>query len=167
MPSKQTTPTVGDLNSAARGSGARFNSGKVEYHQFPLEAIEGTLRVLMYGAKKYAPGNYLKGQPWTVPFNSLMRHMAAWQRGELLDPESNLPHLDHAMCNLMFLSIYRDVYPEGDDRWPQMRRGGVPPEPPNEHDTGRKGQAGSKRSSAKPRRVLAYARAKRHGRSKP
>lgn len=116
----------GDVNSEARGSGARFNDGKVEYHQFPIESIEGVLRVLMYGAKKYAPGNYLKGQKWSTPFNSMMRHMAAWQRGEELDRESGLPHLDHAMCNLMFLSIYRDVYPEGDDRWPQMRRGGVP-----------------------------------------
>ena len=123
---KSNKDTVGDLTSDARGTGARFNAGKLEYHQFPLESIEGVLKVLMYGAKKYAPGNYLKGQPWTAPFNSMMRHIAAWQRGEELDGESGLPHLDHAMCNLMFLSIYRDVYPEGDDRWPQMRRGGVP-----------------------------------------
>lgn len=119
--------SIGDVKSNARGAGARFNDGKSEYHQFPLEAIEGAVRVLMYGAKKYAPGNYLKGMRWTVVFDSLVRHLAKWQRGEELDPESGLPHLDHAMCNLMFLSIYRDVYPEGDDRWTTMKIGGVSP----------------------------------------
>jgi hypothetical protein len=120
-------PAVGTLKSEARGTGARFNAGKSEYHQLPLFALDGVTRVLMYGAKKYAPGNYLKGMPWTVAFNSAMRHLIEWQRGEELDPESGLPHLDHALCNLIFLSAYRDVFPEGDDRWPGMKKGGVPP----------------------------------------
>lgn len=117
--------TIGDVNSDARGAGARFNEGKREFHQLPLFSLEGVLKVLEYGAKKYAPGNWLKGQPWLVPFDSMMRHMAAWQRGEELDPESGLPHLDHALCNLIFLSAYRDVFPEGDNRWPAMQKGGV------------------------------------------
>ena len=117
--------SIGDVNSGARGAGARFNTNKAEFHQLPLFALEGVVRILEYGAKKYAPGNWLKGQPWLVPFDSMMRHMAAWQRGEELDPESGLPHLDHALTNLIFLSAFRDVYPEGDNRWPAMRKGGV------------------------------------------
>lgn len=119
--------TVGDINSDARGTGARFNGNKREFHQLPLFSLEGVLKVLEYGATKYAPGNWLKGQPWSVPFDSMMRHMAKWQRGEELDPESGLPHLDHALTNLIFLSAYRDVFPEGDDRWPAMRQGGIEP----------------------------------------
>lgn len=120
-----STEAVGDIASESRGSGARFNSGKAEYHQLPLFALEGVVKVLMYGAKKYAPGNWAKGQPWTVTFDSLMRHLVKWQRGEELDPESGLPHLDHALCNLIFLSAYRDLYPEGDTRLKQFQKGGV------------------------------------------
>lgn len=126
---KDTNPkdAIGDVTSAERGTGARFNAGKVDLHQVPLFALEGVAKVLMYGAKKYAPGNWMKGQPWTVVYNSAMRHLSAWQRGEELDPESGLAHVDHAMCNLLFLSAYRDIYPEGDDRWPHMRKGGLSP----------------------------------------
>lgn len=126
---KPTNPKdaiVGDIHSQARGTGARFNSGKPEYYQVPLFALEGVAKVLMYGAKKYAPGNWMKGQPWTVVYNSAMRHLSAWQRGEEIDSESELPHIDHALCNILFLSAYRDLYPEGDDRWKQMQKGGVP-----------------------------------------
>jgi ADP-heptose:LPS heptosyltransferase len=45
-----------------------------------------------------------------------MRHLAAWQRGEENDPETGLPHLAHAMCNLRMLTLYSKTYPEGDDR---------------------------------------------------
>lgn len=117
--------TIGDVNSDARGAGARFNEGKLEFHQLPLFSLEGVLRVLAYGGKKYVPGNWLKGQPWSVPYDSMMRHMKDWQRGIELDEESQLPHLDHALTNLIFLSAYRDVFPEGDNRWPAMQKGGV------------------------------------------
>ena len=33
-----------------------------------------------------------------------MRHLIAWRKGELIDPESKLPHLAHAGCNLIFLN---------------------------------------------------------------
>lgn len=119
---------VGDLDSDARGTGARMNGGKLEFHQLPMFALEGAVRVLMYGAKKYKPGNWLKGQPWTVPYDSAMRHLKDWQRGEDIDPESGEAHLDHALVNLIFLAAYRDIYPEGDNRLTGMRKGGVPKE---------------------------------------
>lgn len=125
MDSTEAKEAVGDIASEKRGAGARFNSNKSQYHQLPLFALEGVVKVLMHGAKKYAPGNYLKGMAWSVVFDSLMRHLVAWQRGEDTDPESGEAHIDHALCNLIFLSAYRDVYPEGDDRWPGMRKGGV------------------------------------------
>jgi len=113
---------VGDLESDAIGSGARANGGKYEVHQLPLFALEGTSRVLMFGAQKYKKGNWAKGMDWSIPFDCMMRHMIAWHRGEELDPESGLPHLDHALCNLLFLSAYRELYPEGDDRIKEIRK---------------------------------------------
>jgi len=116
---------VGDVASSARGSGARANRDKLEMHQLPMFALRGVVRVLMYGARKYAKANWAKGMKWSVCYDCMMRHMDAWQRGEEFDPESGLPHLDHALTNLIFLSAYRDLFPEGDDRFKEFAPGGV------------------------------------------
>lgn len=107
---------IGDVNSTAKGSGARYNSGKPDYSLIPLSTMEGEARVWAYGKQKYAAWNWAKGMAWSVPFACLMRHLAAWQRGEENDAESGLPHLDHAMCNLRMLKLYASKFPEGDDR---------------------------------------------------
>jgi len=108
--------SVGDVNSNAKGSGARYNEGKPDYSMIPLCTMEDEIRVWMYGAKKYAKNNWMKGMDWDVPFACMMRHMAAWQRGEENDPETGLPHLAHAMCNLRMLTLYSKTYREGDHR---------------------------------------------------
>ena len=107
---------LGDVTSAERGSGARYNDGKTALELVPLMAMEDCARVFDYGRKKYAEWNWAKGQAWSAPLGCLLRHLAAWQRGEDNDPESGLPHLGHAMCNLVMLSTFAQTYPEGDDR---------------------------------------------------
>ncbi len=103
----------------------RFDQGKVDWSQLPLSALEGMVRVLEFGAKKYAKGNWANGGGFdhSRVFNSLMRHLVSYQGGEDLDPESGLPHLDHIMCNAMFNAYYKKN-PETfnkDDRvdWPK------------------------------------------------
>lgn len=108
--------SIGDVNSQEKGSGARFNDGKVDFSLLPLCTLEDEVRVWMHGEKKYARWNWAKGMPWSVPFACALRHLAAWQRGEDIDPESQLPHLAHAMCNLRMLTLYAQSFPEGDDR---------------------------------------------------
>lgn len=108
--------SVGDVNSAARGSGARYNDGKVPLELIPGIALEDCARVFDYGRRKYAAWNWAKGMAWMVPFGCLLRHLYAWARGEDNDPESGLPHLGHAMCNLVMLCTFAHTYPEGDDR---------------------------------------------------
>jgi len=112
--------SVGDVNSQERGSGARYNSGKADFSLIPLCTLEDEAKVWEYGAKKYAAHNWMKGMPWSVPFACAMRHMAAWQKGEENDPESGLPHLAHAMCNLRMLTLFSKTYIEGDDRPPKQ-----------------------------------------------
>jgi len=107
---------IGDVNSEAKGSGARFNSGKPDFNLIPLVTLEDEARVWEYGKKKYSAWNWVKGMPWSVPFACAMRHLSAWQRGEDLDPESGLPHIAHVACNLRMLALYSRTYPEGDDR---------------------------------------------------
>lgn len=109
-------PTVGDVKSNAKGSGARYNSGKADFSLLPLCTLEDEIKVWMYGREKYAAWNWAKGMPWSVPLACLLRHLAAWQRGEENDVESGLPHLAHAACNLRMLILYAKTFPEGDDR---------------------------------------------------
>ena len=113
---------IGDVNSDAKGSGARFNDGKPDWSLIPLWTVEDELRVWMYGREKYAAWNWAKGMAWSVPFACLMRHMAAWQSGEENDVESGLPHLAHAACNLRMLTLYARNFKEGDDRPPMSAR---------------------------------------------
>ncbi len=114
------TPTkmdaVGDVDSDARGSGARYNSGKPDFSLIPLTTLEGEARVWAFGAKKYKSWNWLKGMDWSVPYASAMRHLAAWQSGEDVDKETGLKHIDHAICNLRMLTYYAENYKEGDNR---------------------------------------------------
>jgi len=113
------TKGIGDVNSNAKGSGARYNDNKADLSLIPLSTLEDEARVWMYGKEKYAAWNWAKGMPWSVPYACAMRHLAAWQRGEELDPESGQPHLAHAMCNLRMLTLYSKTYQEGDDRPPK------------------------------------------------
>ena len=109
--------SVGDVNSSARGSGARFNDGKADLSLIPLATLAPEPRVWMYGEAKYARFNWMKGMNWSIPLACALRHLAAWQAGEDLDPESGQPHLAHAMCNLRMLTAYAESFPEGDDRF--------------------------------------------------
>lgn len=108
--------TVGDVTSEERGSGARYNNGKPALDLVPLSALEDCARVFDYGRAKYAEWNWAKGMDWSVPYGCLLRHLAKWHEGEDVDPESGLPHLGHAMCNLVMLATFAKTYPEGDNR---------------------------------------------------
>jgi hypothetical protein len=80
----------------------------------------GVARVLMGGMEKYAPLNWAKGMDWSVSYDCALRHLFKWWYArEDLDPESGEHHLDHVMCNVLFLKHYLTYYPEGDDRPPE------------------------------------------------
>lgn len=109
----------GDIESTARGTCARANGGKVSFSMVPLHLLYGCARVLVWGTRKYAAWNWAKGGKWSTPFDCAMRHLFKWWFfGEECDQESGLHHLDHAICNLLFLIHYRDSYLDGDDRPP-------------------------------------------------
>lgn len=74
--------------------------------------------VMTFGAKKYAPGNWMRGMSWSTVYGALQRHQNSWFMGEENDPDSGLPHMGHAGCCLAFLSHFRNnaVYAAFDDR---------------------------------------------------
>lgn len=112
----ETLGGVGDVNSNEKGSGARYNTGKPDLSLIPIATLEDEARVWMYGEAKYKRFNWMKGMKWSIPLACAMRHLAAWQSGEDIDPESGQPHLAHVMCNIRMLTLYSKTYPEGDDR---------------------------------------------------
>lgn len=62
----------------------------------------GLLRVLIFGAKKYAPDSWKDHKKDFIA--ACKRHLAFVEKNlESLDAESGLPHIDHAICNLMFI----------------------------------------------------------------
>lgn len=73
-----------------------------ELPEVPLERLLGTVGVLDYGTRKYAPGNWTFGMAWMICVDCYFRHVT--KTGE--DAESGQPHLAHADTNLMFLHEY-------------------------------------------------------------
>ncbi len=71
---------------------------------------------LEFGAKKYAAWNWTKGSNWTVPLSSAVRHaFKIIDENEILDSESGCTHLGHMMCNFVFIRIFMESYPAGND----------------------------------------------------
>ena len=70
----------------------------------PWSALSHVVDVLMFGALKYE-----RDQWQLVPdgerryLAAAFRHLTAYSDGELLDQESGLPHLAHAVCCLLFI----------------------------------------------------------------
>ena len=84
----------------------KADDGKLPFDLIAWDAMQGLAAVLQFGAKKYAPRNWENGLNYSRVFAAAQRHMAAWFNGENRDRETNLSHIDHAMCCLMFLSAY-------------------------------------------------------------
>ena len=71
------------------------------------EFIEGIGEVLTFGANKYEPNNWQKVEDAENRYYAAaLRHLIAWRKGEKIDPESGLSHLDHVACNVMFLKHF-------------------------------------------------------------
>ena len=73
--------------------------------------MEETVKVLTFGATKYARDNWkFVDDSKRGYFDALQRHVWAWRQGEILDKESGIHHLAHAMCCLMFLYEHDTIY---------------------------------------------------------
>ncbi|WWO60298.1 hypothetical protein [Xanthomonas phage SB4] len=106
-PLVQAMTDIAKLELAVKNGGMKFDAGKPQ----PMlliggmpSALEGISAVLAFGAEKY------EAHSWrTVPngmerySNAMFRHLFKWLRGEELDDESGLHHLDHAATNLLFI----------------------------------------------------------------
>lgn len=82
-------------------------------------------RLKLYGDKFIIVGtgdrNWERGIKWSRVFGATLRHLFAYWLGQDHDPETGLPHIDHALCNVGFLAEYFQTRKEFDDR-PKLSR---------------------------------------------
>jgi hypothetical protein len=93
----------------------RFNQGKVDYSQVPLDLLDGAAKVMTYGKNKYGANNFRKGySDLNSPLASLIRHTVKVQLaiqqedldgslGCLLDEETKEAHIHHIITSAMIL----------------------------------------------------------------
>lgn len=89
--------------------GRKDDSDKLRYDLLDPEFVEGIVKILTFGAKKYEPQNWRKLKDNGGPdrcYAALQRHMAEYRKGNKIDPESGVSHLFHAACNLYFLEYF-------------------------------------------------------------
>lgn len=82
----------------------KHDQDKPRWDLLPVEPIEEIVKALTYGAKKYSDNNWKTVEPFTERYYAaMMRHIVEWRKGNLIDSESGLSHLTHAMCCMLFL----------------------------------------------------------------
>jgi len=96
--------------------GRKADHGKDPWHLLPTDAIRAIVKVLAFGAKKYADRNWEEGMAWSRCYGALLRHTMAWWEGDTLDEETGYSHLWHAGCCILFLIAYEIRGVGKDDR---------------------------------------------------
>ena len=88
---------VTEASGGMKGDGGKRDWGLVDW-----PSLDRLVDVLTFGARKYSANNWQKVSPARYKA-AVMRHWSLYMQGELNDTETNLPHLAHMMCSLMFL----------------------------------------------------------------
>lgn len=97
--------------------GTKFDQGKPRMDLLDAVALEGLAQVLTFGAQKYAAHNWRGGLAYSRLVASMLRHLGEIQKGNYVDDESGLPHIDHLGCCWMFLSNMMATRPDMNDLW--------------------------------------------------
>lgn len=107
-------------------SGRKDDGGKDMHELIPPIAMRALAKVLTFGATKagkdgkgYGAHNWAKGLSWSRVYGALQRHLTSWAEGDDLDTGeggSGMPHLWHALCELVFLVANEEYKLGTDDR---------------------------------------------------
>lgn len=84
-------------------TGIKYDGEKPDMYLLPPLATLEVGKVLTYGANKYSPDNWRKLDALQERYTSAaMRHLLAHMSGEANDAETDMSHLAHAICCLLF-----------------------------------------------------------------
>jgi hypothetical protein len=105
--------------------GVRHDKGKPRTDLLPVDSLVAIAEVFRWGCEDkpnpYPERNWEKGMEWHKLYAPVLRHLFAWWSGEDYDPESGLPHIDHAATSMLMLqaSVRRGI---GEDDRPIERK---------------------------------------------
>lgn len=94
----------------------KHDDSKPPLDLLPPDVLLEVAKVLKFGADKYGSYNWTKGFDWSRLQAATLRHLSSWSMGEDNDPESQMNHLYHALCSLMFLAAHQQRGLGVDDR---------------------------------------------------
>lgn len=86
-------------------TGKKFDDGKLRYDLIPPIVLEQLAAVLTKGAAKYGENNWQQ-----VPnannryYAAAMRHLQSHMSGDMVDDETGLPHITHALACVAFMT---------------------------------------------------------------
>lgn len=88
-----------------KGKGQKLDSAKPMWDLLPWEELEEVVKVLTFGAKKYAPENWQKVENGERRYRAAaFRHLAEIGKGVWQDAETGLSHYSHVICCALFAS---------------------------------------------------------------
>lgn len=86
---------------------------KLRWDLLPLSLIKEVVKIFHFGAKKYSPNSWQNLEDGYNRYKAAMfRHIEAFESGQILDPESHLPHLAHAAWNALAMLYYSQKSPD-------------------------------------------------------
>lgn len=101
-------------------TGIKHDGGKYRHSLLPQGVLQEVIKVLEHGANKYAPDNWKKvPDARTRYYDAAHRHMDQYWAGEMTDPDTDLHHLAHAICSLMFI-VWLDENAQTNREVPEM-----------------------------------------------
>lgn len=90
------------MNSDKKGR--KDDAGKLDWTLIPFKELEGTVKVLQFGAEKYGRENWKSVSDGLFRYRkALMRHVVEYINNPTILDESGESHLSHIICNALFL----------------------------------------------------------------
>lgn len=83
-----------------------------ELSVYDASVFDNEARCLKIGADRYGRSNWRNAEPeegFERYCAAALRHLLALSRGQLLDPDSGLPHTAHIRCCMGFLEHYQGL----------------------------------------------------------
>ena len=88
---------------------AKADKDKPRPSLVPPALIDGVMRIREFGTARYGDPNNWRKVDADRYHDALLRHiLAMWEDWKAVDPDSGMPHLWHAACNIAFLMQYME-----------------------------------------------------------
>lgn len=103
------------INQQNATLGVKYDFAKPKWSLLPWDEVEDVVKVLTFGAKKYAPDNWkFVDDADNRYMDATLRHLVAYRQGERRDAESGESHIAHALCCLLFM-LWHDKHDKNDN----------------------------------------------------